>query len=181
MKLVGGERDLPVAGRGNDTVTTGIQVPSWATRVVVDVTMARKQWERFTDFGLTLFDSAGRQVDNAPLDYSFGRIEAGFDAGHPSETVSVALFPAPAEAGSREEWQAVLSVRLYAGDQMPLSAVPGGPSVPAEEQTTLFTLPPLPWPLPADVSLLGLLEVTHQGRVWTREVPLPENAGRSTQ
>ena len=181
MKLVGGERADRLAARGSDTVTAVVPVPSWATRLVVDVTMAREQWERFTDFGMTLFDSAGRQMVNAPLDYSFGRIEATFDQNHPGETVSVQLFPAFADPGSREEWQAAMSIRLYAMDQLPLSAVRGGPSAPVEEEITLFTLPPAPWALPANFFLLGLLEVTHQGRAWTREVPLPWKEFRPTQ
>ena len=29
--------------------------------------MDRAQWERFTDFGVTLFDSVGRQIEKKPL------------------------------------------------------------------------------------------------------------------
>lgn len=176
LKLVGGERTMSLVARGGDTVTTGIEVPSWATRLVVDLTMPRDQWARFTDFGMTLFDSAGRQINTAPLDYSFGRIEAAFDLDHPAHTVQVALFPAPAEPGNREEWSASLSMRLYAAEGFPLSAAQGGPSAPEAEETTVFPLPALPWSLPEGFYPLGRLEVSHRERAWTREVPLPENS-----
>jgi subtilisin family serine protease len=181
MKLIGAERTVPLTAHGSDTVITSIDIPSWASRLAVDLTMARQQWARFTDFGMTLFDSAGRPIDHAPLDYAFGRIETAFDLDHPGQKVSVALFPAPAEPGSRESWSAVLSVRLYAADRLPLSVAQGGPSVPQWEETTRFALPPMPWRLPGDFFPLGLLEVTHRGRVWTREVPLPETPASSTR
>ena len=181
MMLIGGESQLSLTGRGNDTVTRRIDVPSWAARLVVDLTMAREQWGQFTDFGMTLLDSAGRQIDHAPLDYSFGRITASFDQDHSGQTLSVALFPAPAEPGSREPWSAAMSIRLYAADELPLSAAQGGPSSPESEETTLFALPPLPWALPGEVFPLGLLEVTHRGLVWTREVWLPETSAPATR
>ena len=37
-------------------------VPAWARGVVSRPAMEREQWGRFTDFGVTLFDSAGRQL-----------------------------------------------------------------------------------------------------------------------
>jgi hypothetical protein len=181
MKLVGGERSVPLAARGNDTVITSIDIPSWATRLAVDLTMAREQWARFTDFGMTLFDSTGRPMDHAPLDYAFGRIETAFDLDHPGQKVSIALFPAPADPGSREPWMAALSIRLYAADALPLSAAQGGASAPQVDELTRFALPPLPWLLPKEFFPLGLLEVTHRGRVWTREVPLPETPASSTR
>jgi subtilisin family serine protease len=174
MGLVGGERQVRVTAGGNDTVTTEFEIPGWATQLVVDLTMSREQWARFTDFGMTLFDSAGGQVDNAPLNYSFGRIESSFDVGHPAQRFLLSLFPALAEVDSRERWQAMISIRLYADDEVLLSAAQGGASAPEEEEATMFTLPPSPWPLGDQFFPLGLMEVTRKGEVWTREVPLPE-------
>jgi subtilisin family serine protease len=174
MSLVGAERRVMVEGRGGDTATTEFEVPGWATRLVVDLTMSREQWSRFTDFGMTLYDSIGIQVDNAPLNYSFGRIESSFDAGHRGQAMAVRLFPALAEPASNESWRATLSIRLYAEDDVLLSAAQGGASAPIDEETTLFTLPPSPWILGNEFFLLGLMKVTEQGEAWTREVPLPE-------
>lgn len=174
MDLLGAERQLRVQGRGSDTARTTFEVPSWASRLVVDVTMAREQWARFTDFGLTLFDSAGGQIGNAPLNYAFGRIESSFSLEHPAERVALELFPALAEPGSVEPWETTVSIRLYAGDEVPLSVAHASGSAPGDEETTVFVLPPSPWPLGEEFFPLGLLEVIHRGEVWTREVPLPE-------
>ena len=45
-------------------------MPDWAIHATVDVSMDPAQWPRFTDFGLTLFDSAGRQLGKSPLNYA---------------------------------------------------------------------------------------------------------------
>ena len=50
-----GSRPSPRAARHQ---RIAFVVPAWAKGVVVDVTMDRAQWDRFTDFGVTLFDSA---------------------------------------------------------------------------------------------------------------------------
>ena len=175
LGLVGGERQVSVLGQGSDTVTTSFVIPSWATHLVVDVSMSREQWLRFTDFGMTLFDSAGRQIENAPLDYSFGRLESPFAGDHPAQSVALRLFPALAEPDSRERWQATISIRLYADNEVLLSSAHGA-SAPGDEETTLFTLPASPWPLGEDFFPLAVMEVTQKGEVWTREVPLPEHS-----
>ena len=50
--------------------------------VVVDITMDRAQWGRFTDFGVTLFDSLGQQLGKQPLNYAFGRLQVELPEGH---------------------------------------------------------------------------------------------------
>jgi subtilisin family serine protease len=173
MSLVGAERQVVIEAKGSDTVTTNFVVPSWATRVVVDLNMTREQWARFTDFGLTLLDVSGRHIESSPLNYAFGRVEAALDLNHGESPVSVALFPALAEPGSSESWQASMSIRIYPDQPVTLSVAHPGGSAPGDEETT-FTLPPSPWPLADQFFLLGQMELTDQGERWTREVPLPE-------
>jgi hypothetical protein len=174
MSLVGAERRVTVTSTGSDTVRTDFEVPAWASRLVVDLTMSREQWARFTDLGLTIFDSAGTQLEKAPLNYAFGRVESAFDMGHSAVRLSVALFPALADPGSTEPWQASMSIRLYADDEVSLSAAQGGASAPAVDETTVFSLPPSPWRLGDQFFLLADMELTYRGEQWTREVPLPE-------
>jgi hypothetical protein len=181
MDLLGAERQQAIASSGSDTVRTGVEVPPWASRLVVHVSMSREQWARFTDFGLTLADSAGGQIATAPLNYAFGRIESSFDPGHAPARVAVELYPALAEPESREGWQAALSIRLYAAEEVPLSSAHGPGSAPRDEEKTLFTIPPSPWALSGGFVPLALLKVTDRGQVWTREVPLPEPAGSSSR
>src|SRR6266540_1828381 len=61
-RLIGAEAAFPVAGRGLPAESLTVRVPAWAARAEVDVEMAREQWNRFTDFGVTVFDSSGQQV-----------------------------------------------------------------------------------------------------------------------
>jgi hypothetical protein len=80
LNLVGAERQVTVRGTGGEPVWTAFDVPRWATRLAVDLTMSREQWARFTDFGLTLYDAAGIRMENAPLNYAFGRVERAHGA-----------------------------------------------------------------------------------------------------
>ena len=55
--------------------------------------MERAQWGKFTDFGVTLFDSVGRQIEKSPLNYAVGRLQAELPEGHGDMPVELALFP----------------------------------------------------------------------------------------
>jgi hypothetical protein len=55
---------------------------------------------------------------------------------------------------------------------------PSAPSTPAEEETTVFTMIPSPWPLSTGFVPLGIMTVEQDGIVWTREVPLPDPSAR---
>ena len=178
VSLVGAERDIVVNGSGSDTVSVPFMLPAWASHLEVDLTMSPEQWSLFTDLGMTLFDAAGRQIDHAPLDYSFGRLMVDIDAGRRDSAVVLRLFPGLAVPGSTERWSAALQIRLYAANEVALlSTGPAGSSVPAEEETILFDMIPSPWPLGAGFYPLGLMAVEQDGMTWTREVPLPEPSG----
>jgi hypothetical protein len=156
-------------------VSASFNIPPWASHLEVDFSMSPAQWSLFTDMGMTLFDSAGRQVDHAPLDYSFGRLAVDFDAGRQDQAVVLRLFPGLAEPATNARWSGVLRIRLYAGNQVALtSGSAAGSSVPAEEETILFNMIPSPWPLGPDFYPLGLMAVEQDGVTWTREVPLPD-------
>ncbi|MEP7326891.1 MAG: S8 family serine peptidase [Gemmatimonadota bacterium] len=175
MNLIGVERDLVVSGSGTDTVSTPFVLPAWASHLEVDLTMSPAQWSLFTDLGMTLYDSTGRQLEHAPLDYSFGRLALDLDTGRKDEAVVLRLFPALAEPGTRERWSAGLQIRLYAGTGVALpSDGSAGSSVPPEDETIRFTMIPSPWSLGTDFYPLGILALEQDGITWTREVPLPE-------
>ena len=175
MSLVGAERDLVVNGSGSDTVSAPFVLPAWASHLEIDLSMSPAQWSRFTDLGLTLYDSAGRQIDHSPLDYAFGRLAVDFDAGRNDATVVLRLFPAFAEAGSNQRWSGLLRIRLYAGNQVALASEgAAGSSVPAEDETIRFNMIPSPWALGTDFYPLGLMAVVQDGITWTREIPLPD-------
>jgi hypothetical protein len=174
--LIGGERQISISTRGTDTVTTAFVIPAWAHRLVIDLAMTRHQWARFTDFGMTLFDSSGRHIEVEPLDYAFGRLQTTLEPGGAARPVTLRLYPALADPESREPWQATISIRLYAGAEVALSVAQRNGSAPADEESTTFTLPPSPWLLDAGFFPLGVMSVVVNGTAWTREVPLPEPA-----
>jgi hypothetical protein len=111
--LVGAQWGATVAGRGAFAESLVVAVPAWATRAEVLVEMPREQWEWFTDFGLTAFDSAGQQLDAAPLNYARGRLTYPVSprlAGHPAV---IELYPGFARADAASPWQAAVRIRFF--------------------------------------------------------------------
>jgi hypothetical protein len=149
-------------------------VPKWSRGVVVDVAMARAQWGKFTDFGVTLFDSLGRQLGKQPLNYSFGRLQVELPEGHGDVPVTLGLFPGFADPGEDQRWALRTSIRVYADTSVVLARADSAARTiaPHASATTEFALPQSPWPLGAKFVPLGLLVARADGRSWTREVEL---------
>lgn len=180
--LVGAERVVRVIARGTDTVTTPFLVPAWASYATIDLQMEPSQWPRFTDFGVTLFDSIGRKIQDSPLNYAFGRMEVDFEEGHPDRFVRLSLFPGLTEPGSTERWTATIWIRLYAARHVPLAQVARpepspAPSAASRGQERTFQMIPSPWALGDGFYPLGLIALKYDGTVWSREVPLPPPSG----
>ncbi len=74
-----------------------------------------------TDFGLSLFDSAGHQLAKAPLNYSFGRVEHELDAGHGAQRMTLSMFPGFALPDDAAPWALDVSIRFYADSAQSLS------------------------------------------------------------
>jgi hypothetical protein len=154
-------------------------VPAWSRGVVVDVSMDRAQWGRFTDFGVTLFDSLGRQLGRQPLNYAFGRLQVELPAGHGDMPVSLGLFPGLADTTQRQAWRLRAAVRVYADTSVVLARQDSSARTiaPHGRVEASFRLPPAPWPLPPGFVPLGLLVARADGRSWTREVELGPAGG----
>jgi tripeptidyl-peptidase II len=145
--LLGAERTVAVAGRGTVPESVTVRVPAWAARAVVDVAMPREQWDDFTDFGVTDFDSTGQQVGQGALNYALGRHSvtvAPALRGHP---LTVELFPAFAREDGVHPWRASVRVGFLLeeprplGDSPEVTVVPGGRApVPVAKRVDL-TLP----------------------------------------
>jgi tripeptidyl-peptidase-2 len=174
MLLGGAERVETIVAQSSAVRRVPFVAPAWARSVVVDVTMSREQWSRFTDFGVTLFDSAGRQIEKQPLNYAFGRLQAKLPGGHPAMPVELALFPGFADT-TDQSWTARASIRLYADSAIALDPT-GGPAmtIPAGKTATArFTLPDSPWPLGDGFFPLAVLAARADEHTWTREGGLP--------
>ena len=145
--MVGAERVVSIAGQGPVAESIGVVVPAWAARAELQVRMPREQWERFTDLGLTTYDTAGQQIDATPLNYALGRATFDVPATLAGRPVVIELFPAFARADDTLPWTAELRVRFYRtrpdtlGPTRPIDVVAGGRAiVPAVSPAS----PPLP-------------------------------------
>ena len=135
--LIGAERSVAVAGRGAPAESVTVRVPDWAGQATVDVEMAREQWDDFTDFGVTDFDSSGQQVGQGALNYAFGRhaVDARATAALKGRPLTVELFPAFARYNGAHPWRATVRVRFLlaqpraAGGGTDVPVVPGGRAV----------------------------------------------------
>lgn len=177
LLLGGGERIETVVARGSSVRRIPFVAPGWARAIVVDLSMDRDQWSRFTDFGVTLFDSVGRQVEKKPLTYAFGRLQAKLPEHQGALPLELALFPGFADAGTDQSWTARAAIRLYAdsavvlehaaGSDSTLTIAPGGTARPR------FTLAADPWPLGDGFFPLAVLVARTGDQSWTREGGLP--------
>jgi hypothetical protein len=177
LLLGGAERVETVVTRGSATHKIPFIAPRWARGVVVDITMDREQWGKFTDFGVTLFDSAGAQIEKKPLNYAFGRLQASFPSGHGDMPVELALFPGFADAVSEQPWTLRVSIRLYADSAVTVAAPESASAsltvAPGRTVTRAFPLPPLPWPAGDGFFPLGVLVVRSGEHTWRRQDGLP--------
>jgi hypothetical protein len=139
--------------------------------------MDRLQWSRFTDFGVTLFDSVGRQIEKQPLNYAFGRLQAKLPEHRGSQPLVLALFPGFADPGAEENWTLRATIRLYADSAVALERAAIADSVltiaPGRTASAGFTLRDNPWPLGDGFFPLAVLVARIDERSWTREGGLP--------
>jgi subtilisin family serine protease len=175
--LGGGERVETVIARGSAVQRIPFVAPAWAKAVVVDLTMDRAQWGRFTDLGVTLFDSAGRQIEKQPLNYAFGRLQAKLPDEHGNMPVELGLFPGFADSKGDESWTVRATIRLYADSAVALEPARAADSTitiaPGQTATAGFSLPASPWPLGDGFFPLAVLVARANERSWTREGGLP--------
>jgi subtilisin family serine protease len=177
MLLGGGERVETVVARGSAVRRIPFIAPAWAESVVIDILMDQAQWGRFTDFGVTLFDSIGRQIEKQPLNYAFGRLQASLPEGHGDMPVELRLFPGFADPAGSQQWSLRASIRLYSDSAValtPSQQVQAGITVaPGKDASVVFPVPASPWPLGDGFFPLGVLVARAAEHTWTREAGLP--------
>jgi hypothetical protein len=144
---VGAERRWDVTGRGAQAESISVTVPLWAARASVQVTMPVAQWEQFTDFGVTVFDSSGQQVHGAALNYARGLQTfdvPGASAGRP---VWLELYPGFARTDAAPPWRATVRIRFFSdslqglGSSHLLNVVAGARAVVQEVTAPTIALP----------------------------------------
>ncbi len=178
--VVGAGRVEEVRAAGSARRDLPLEVPAWARGVQVDVQMPRGEWARYTDFGLSLFDSAGRQLAKAPLNYSFGRLEHELEAGHGPQRLTLSLFPGFALPEDVAPWTLSVNIRYYAdsaqalapGDERALTLGPG------ETRTMRFSGAGAVRSISPGYVPLGLLLVrTGEDEIWATEALLAPLTG----
>lgn len=180
--LGGGQRDEDLVARGGDVVRIPFTAPAWVRGVVVDLMMDPAQWERFTDFGVSVMDPAGRIVAKEPLNYAVGRLETTLPEHHGDLALELRLFPGLAEPGTTETWKTHVAIRLYAGE--PVALETGGEHVGSlslatgQTRSVRFPLPESRWTLPSGFGLLGVVVAHTADDIWTRETSLAPAVGR---
>jgi tripeptidyl-peptidase-2 len=174
MMLSGAERRDTFVARGGDVVLAPFTAPAWARAAVVDVSMPKEQWERFTDFGVSVLDADGRLLAKHPLNYAVGRLQLPLPQGHGDLPLRLHLLPGLAEPASTEAWSVVTSIRLYADSAVALAA---GVTTshrlrlaPGETLAAAFERIAPPWPLPERFEPFGIIVAVANGEPWTREV-----------
>ena len=178
LRLRGAQREDTVRARGSGIRAVPFDIPGWATGLEVDVRMDREQWGRFTDFGVTVLDSAGGQLAQQPLQYAFGRLSTLLPQGHRGTRAALSLYPGFADAGDEREWSVVTTIRLYADSAMAVAPAEGAGELrlqPGARGSVRFRLPSSPWPLPQGFSPLVVVLVRDGEQVWTRESAFPRS------
>ena len=178
--VVGAGKVEQVRSSGSARRDLPIEVPAWARGIQVDVQMPRTEWGRFTDLGLSLFDSVGHQLAKAPLNYSFGRLEHELDAGRVKQRMTVSLFPGFALPEDVAPWELTVTIRFYSdsaqaltpGDERALTLGPG------ETRTMRFSPTAASRAMPSGYVPLGLLLArTGEDEIWATEALLAPITG----
>jgi hypothetical protein len=180
LRLRGAQRVDTIRARGSAIRRLPFEIPAWATGLEVDVAMPRSQWGRFTDFGVTVLDSAGRQLAQDPMEYAFGRLSTLLPEGHGGTAAELALYPGFADPGDDQEWNVTTTIRLYADSAVAVPPIEGGGEIALDsrrKEGVRFGVPAPPWTLPPGFGPLVVFLVREGDRVWTRESGL-EGSGR---
>src|SRR4029077_8909004 len=159
QQLLGAERSVSVAGRGAPAESVTVRVPEWAARAVIDVTMPREQWDDFTDFGVTDYDSTGQQVGQGALNYALGRHTITVPPALRGHPLTIELFPAFARDNGAHPWPAEVSVRFLLADPRPLGDGTDVRVVPGGHAAVVLGKPPGDLPLPEGFAPLAELRV----------------------
>jgi hypothetical protein len=180
LRLRGVQREDTVRASGSAAQRIPFDIPGWATGLEVDLSMNPGQWGRFTDFGVTVLDSAGRQVAQDPLEYAFGRLSTVLPEGHGGTRAQLTLLPGFADSTDSRPWSATATIRLYADSAVALAPVDRSDVsiAPGQAASVPFRLPAVPWLVPSGFVPLGVVLARVGEAVWTRETGLPEREAR---
>jgi subtilisin family serine protease len=180
FRLRGAERTDTLAARGSAPRRIPFVVPAWAKDLVIETAMAPEQWDRITDFGVSVYDTAGRQLAKNPMRYALSRTTVPLPERHGDIPLTLALYPGFADPADSEPWTVRASIRAYADSAVSLRPAQGDTTLrvaPGARGEVGFDLGSPPWPLPERFAPLGQLVARVGEDRWRREVVLPGAGG----
>jgi hypothetical protein len=142
-----------------------VEVPTWAERVGLKVTVPERIWTQVTDFGVTVYDELGWKVVDAPLNYGQGSFSFNV-LDHAGEILDIEFAPAFAHLQGPDAWTAQSTVTFAPSDTIEMTR--SGPAVriaPHAEQWVPFGRPILE--LAAPQPMLVELTVRDGPTIWT--------------
>ncbi len=108
--LTGAQLAWSASGRGATPQRRTFHIPAWAQELEIDVTMPLAQWDRFTDFGVTVFAEPGDRIATDPMSYPASRMRVPVKAVADDDVV-LELFPGLALAYDASPWQVEVTIR----------------------------------------------------------------------
>ncbi len=124
--ITGAVREYQLRG-GAEPASLEIPVPSWADRLVLDVSLPEDLWNQVTDVGLLVRDGAGHDLSERPLEYPFARRTMTLDSALRAEPVTLSLLPAFARTTPKTGWQATVRVVFLRPESIQLDVLGMGP------------------------------------------------------
>jgi len=174
--VIGAVRTVEVRASRSASHRIPVRIPDWARDLVLDVRVPPRLWPRFTDFALSVWDSAGRLVAQQPLNYAVGRHQIAVDSLG-GALVEVELFPAFALPNDTATWEASVGLSFVAAAPLatePLQKITAEPDRPAA-----VLLPALSPAVVLPEGFAPLVEATarpEEGAPAGRRGPLPGGA-----
>ena len=174
--VIGAVRTVEVRASRSASHRIPVRIPDWARDLVLDVRVPPRLWPRFTDFALSVWDSAGRLVAQQPLNYAVGRHQIAVDSLG-GALVEVELFPAFALPNDTATWEASVGLSFVAAAPLatePLQKITAEPDRPAA-----VLLPALSPAVVLPEGFAPLVEATarpEEGAPASRRGPLPGGA-----
>jgi subtilisin family serine protease len=175
-RITGAVREYSVSGT-DEPARLVLAPPSWAARLVVDISLPREAWNRMTDFGLRIRGASGREMNERPLDYAFGRRSITLDSIARGGPITLAFLPAFARSGDTG-WRATVRVAFIRDHPRPLPVLgmgEAGQLTLKPNETLALQFSPLPTDpdLPAGYApLVDIVAQPRSGPASTRQAPV---------
>ena len=162
-ELIGAVQHLSVDGMGSVPQSVLVEPPEWADRMLLRVSLPKSDWNRFTGFGVTVFDTSGARVSDGPLNYSGARQLVGLTPSERHGGLDVELMPAFARVDQHSGWGAELEVVFLLPEAVKLLLPDGSERTgivlePLSARETTFVMDSIGYSITND--LLPLVEVT---------------------